>query len=383
MSWISFAGHLHRLDSVAYYFEKRDFMNNIKLVEDSRQLLDKVSQYIDTARTNISTSVNFEMVKAYWLIGREIVEEEQQGNQRAEYGAGLLRYLAEKLTVKYGNGFGYENIKRMRQFYIAYANSAPIGYAVHTQSNKSLNPDLGWIHYRALMRVNRVEVRSFYEIEAVKNSWSGRELERQINSLLFDRLAKSKDKQGLLELATQGQIITKPVDALKEPIILEFLNLPEAHQLVESKLEQALIDNLHHFLLELGSGFAFIARQKRLTLDGDHYYADLVFYHVKLKCYVVIDLKTRKLSHADIGQMLLYVNYFDREIRDENDNPTIGLVLCTEKSDTMVKYMLNETNQQIFASKYQLYLPTEEQLRQELQKELLEIQQRLGETDNE
>lgn len=358
-------------------------MNNIKLVEDSRQLLDKVSQYIDTARTNISTSVNFEMVKAYWLIGREIVEEEQQGNQRAEYGAGLLRYLAEKLTVKYGNGFGYENIKRMRQFYIAYANSTPIGYAVHTQSNKSLNPDLGWIHYRALMRVNRVEVRSFYEIEAVKNSWSGRELERQINSLLFDRLAKSKDKQGLLELATQGQIITKPVDALKEPIILEFLNLPEAHQLVESKLEQALIDNLHHFLLELGSGFAFIARQKRLTLDGDHYYADLVFYHVKLKCYVVIDLKTRKLSHADIGQMLLYVNYFDREIRDENDNPTIGLVLCTEKSDTMVKYMLNETNQQIFASKYQLYLPTEEQLRQELQKELLEIQQRLGETDNE
>lgn len=171
-------------------------MNNIKLVEDSRQLLDKVSQYIDTARTNISTSVNFEMVKAYWLIGREIVEEEQQGNQRAEYGAAIIKERSKKLTIKYGNGFSVPNLKNARQFYLTYIDCPPIGYAVHTQSNKSLNPDLGWIHYRALMRVNRVEVRSFYEIEAVKNSWSGRELERQINSLLFDRLAKSKDKQG-------------------------------------------------------------------------------------------------------------------------------------------------------------------------------------------
>lgn len=194
-------------------------MNDMKVFADNNQLLDKVSHHIDTARSNISNSVNFEMVQAYWLIGREIVEEEQQGKQRAEYGAGLLRYLAEKLTAKYGKGFGHENIKRMRQFYLAYADSTPIGYAVHTQFNKSLNPNLGWIHYRALMRVNRVEARSFYEIEAVKNNWSGRELERQINSLLFDRLAKSKDKQDLLQLANQGQIITKPVDVLKDPIL--------------------------------------------------------------------------------------------------------------------------------------------------------------------
>lgn len=227
------------------------------------------------------------------------------------------------------------------------------------------------------MRINRPKTRSFYEVESVKNNWSGRELERQINSLLYDRLANSKDKEGLLELATHGQVINKPEDAIKDPVILEFLNLPESHRLVESQLEQALIDNLHHFLLELGSGFAFIARQKRLTLDGDNYYADLVFYHTKLKCYIVVDLKVRKLTHADIGQMLLYVNYFDREIRDELDNPTIGLVLCTEKSDTMVKYMLSENNQQIFASKYQLYLPTEEQLANELQKELIELKQRI------
>lgn len=356
--------------------------NNIISTVQIDELFQKVTQYIDTARNNIVRSVDCEMVQAYWLIGRDIIEEEQQGQQRAQYGKQLLQELSKKLTLKYGKGFSVTTLKDIRQFYKTYS-AIPIRHAVRGELVDSFNLKLSWTHYRALMRVSRPEARSFYEIEAVKNNWNGRELERQINSLLFDRLAKSKNKQGLLELATQGQIITKPEDALKEPVVLEFLNLPESHRLVESDLEQALIDNLHHFLLELGSGFAFIARQKRLTLDGDNYYADLVFYHVKLKCYIVIDLKVRKLTHADIGQMLLYVNYFDREIRDEQDNPTIGLVLCTEKSDTMVKYMLSENNQQIFASKYQLYLPTEEQLAQELQKELIEVQQRLSAVSKE
>lgn len=355
--------------------------NNMTPIVQIDELFQKVTQYIDSARNNIVRNVDCEMVQAYWLIGRDIIEEEQQGQQRAQYGKQLLQALSKKLTLKYGKGFSVTTLKDIRQFYKTYS-AISIRHAVRGELVDSFDLKLSWTHYRALMRVSRPEARSFYEIEAVKNNWNGRELERQINSLLFDRLAKSKDKQGLLELATQGQIIQKPEDALKEPVVLEFLNLPESHRLVESDLEQALIDNLHHFLLELGKGFAFIARQKRLTLDGDNYYADLVFYHVKLKCYVVIDLKVHKLTHADIGQMLLYVNYFDREIRDEQDNPTIGLVLCTEKSDTMVKYMLSENNQQIFASKYQLYLPTEEQLAQELQKELIEVQQRLSEVSD-
>ena len=354
--------------------------NNTTSMLQINNLFQKISHHIDSARNNIVRSVDSEMVQAYWHIGRDIVEEEQNGQQRAQYGKQLLQELSKKLTLKYGKGFSVSTLRDIRQFYIVYSSS-PIHHALRGELLNSTK--LGWIHYRALMRVNRPEARSFYEIEAAKNNWSGRELERQINSLLYDRLAKSKDKEGLLQLATEGQVIIKPEDALKEPVVLEFLNLPESHKLVESELEQALIDNLHHFLLELGSGFAFIARQKRLTLDGDNYYADLVFYHVKLKCYVVIDLKVHKLTHADIGQMLLYVNYFDREIRDEQDNPTIGLVLCTEKSDTMVKYMLSENNQQIFANKYQLYLPTEEQLAQELQKELIEAKRLIGEVDNE
>jgi len=239
----------------------------------------------------------------------------------------------------------------------------------------ALSPNLGWIHYRALMRIDRVEARQFYTVETEKNAWSGRELERQINSLLFDRLAKSKDKRGLLALARDGQEINNPEDAIKEPLILEFLGLPESHRLMESKLEEALINNLQNFLLELGTGFSYIGRQKRLTFDGDHYYADLVFYHVILKCYVIIDLKTKKLTHADLGQMQLYVNYFDAEIKQNDDNPTIGLVLCTAKSDTMAKYLLGEKARQIFASRYQLHLPSEDELRKEIKREVEAISQ--------
>ena len=235
----------------------------------------------------------------------------------------------------------------------------------------TLHSALSWSHYRTLLRVSRKEARKFYEIEAIRNAWSVRELSRQITSLLFDRLAKSKDKKGLMRLATRGQEVMRPIDVLKDPVVMEFLDLPESPKLVESKLEQALIDNLQTFLLELGKGFAFISRQERITLDGDHFYIDLVFYHAILKCYVLIDLKVGKLAHADLGQIQFYVNYYDRERRTEGDSPTLGLILCSDKNDAVVKYTLGEQlERNIFTSRYQLYLPTEEELERELRREL-------------
>jgi predicted nuclease of restriction endonuclease-like (RecB) superfamily len=350
-------------------------MKNINLSLHEQEIAEnlslKASEHIEVARVRVQRSVNSEMVRAYWLIGRDIVEAEQNGQARATYGSYLLQTLARFLTNKYGRGFSLSTLKDVRQFYLAYPDLR-ISHALRGESGDSeFSLNLGWIHYRALMRVERKEARQFYTIEAEKNCWSGRELERQINSLLFDRIAKSKDKIGLLNLAKEGQEINTPEDAIKEPVVLEFLGIPESTKLIESDLEEALINNLQQFLLELGKGFSFIGRQKRLTFDGDHFYADLVFYHVILKCYVIIDLKTRKLTHADLGQMQLYVNYFDKEIKQEDDNPTIGLVLCTEKSEEMAKYMLGDKAKQIFASKYQLYLPTEEQLEKEIRREIL------------
>jgi predicted nuclease of restriction endonuclease-like (RecB) superfamily len=226
-----------------------------------------------------------------------------------------------------------------------------------------------------LLRVDAPEARAFYEIEALANAWSARELERQINSLLFERLAKSKDKPGLMQLANQGQTVAKPADIFKDPVVMEFLGMPESPRLVESKLEQALVDNLQAFLLELGRGFAFVSRQERITLDGDHFNIDLVFYHTILKCYVLIDLKVGKLTHGDLGQMQLYVNYYDRERRTEGDNPTLGLILCTDKNDAVVKYTLGRDHRRtIFTSRYKLHLPTEAELRAEMQRELREMQ---------
>lgn len=341
----------------------------VKIVED---LFEQAIVHIDDARKRVQRSINFEMVQAYWHIGEDIVDAEQKGESRAQYGSYLLKELSGRLTKKYGKGFGISTLKDIRQFYVVYSEAA-ISHALRGQLKNEISHNLGWIHYRSLMRVDRVEARQFYTVEAVKNSWSGRELERQINSLLYDRLANSRDKEGLLSLAREGQEINSPEDAIKEPLILEFLGLPESHRLVESKLEEAIISNLQKFLLELGTGFSFIGRQKRLTFDGEHFYADLVFYHVILKCYVIIDLKTKKLTHADLGQMQLYVNYFDSEIKQENDNPTLGLVLCTQKSEQMAKYLLGDKAKQIFASKYQLHLPTEEQLKNEIKREILEI----------
>jgi len=365
-------------------------------------LLARIRSIWERSRSQAARSVNTAHVCANWLIGQQVVEAEQGGAQRAGYGQALLKNLAKRLATEFGAGFSLTALKHMRGFYQAYPQLLEKGHALRdllgdasrdaaTDATSKghavrdlfaaaqawrpgqLHTALAWTHYRALLKVARREARDFYEIEAVKSAWSARQLERQIASLLFERLAKSRDKQGVLALASEGLEPTQAADLIKDPYVLEFLDLPEVPRLHETQLEEALISQLQGFLLELGSGFAFVGRQLRLTLDGDHFYPDLVFYHVKLKCYVVIDLKVGKLDHADLGQMQLYVNWYDREVVGEGDNPTIGLILCTEKNDAVVRYVLADKSRQIFASRYQLYLPTEAELQHELQRELAQV----------
>jgi len=341
-------------------------------------LYGRVCEILDTARAHVARTVNTTQVMANWLIGREMVEEEQRGKRRADYGQQLVAQLSAQLKLAYGRGWSPQNLFYMKQFYLAYPGLMLPGDFLHAPRGESsawapglLHPHLAWMHYRTLLRIDRMMARDFYEIEAIRHAWSARELERQINSLLFDRLAKSRDKKGLMRLATKGQEVSQPIDILKDPVVLEFLDLPESPRLVESKLEQSLIDNLQTFLLELGRGFAFVSRQERITVDGDHFYIDLVFYHTVLKCYVLIDLKVGKLTHGDLGQLQFYVNYYDQERRTEGDNPTLGLILCPDKNDAVVRYTLGEQQaRNIFASRYQLHLPTEEELQQELRREL-------------
>lgn len=323
----------------------------------SGRIYKRIRDIIERARANVVRAVNTEMVLAYWHIGRAIVEEEQKGKSRADYGKKLLENLSERLTKDFGSGFHASNLWNMRQFYQTY----PILDAVRRE--------LSWTHYRILMRVEKPEARSFYEIECIKNNWSARELERQKGALLFERLALSKDKKGLMKLARKGQELAAYEDMIKDPYVLEFTGLSPQSKLYESKLEQALIDNLSKFLLELGKGFTFVTRQKRISFDGDHFYIDLVFYNAILKCYVLIDLKIGKLAHQDIGQMQMYVNYYDREIKQKDDIPTVGLLLCEDKKEAVVRYTLSKDNRQIFASRYKLYLPTEAELVKELKRE--------------
>lgn len=366
-------------------------------------LYSRVKGILEQARLNAARSVNSSQVIAYWLIGQSIVEEEQRGKRRADYGARLLKNLSEKLQRDFSAGFSYGNLKFIRQFYLVFPKllaDSQIGYALRSQSTLprkgyapssqsfkispgKLNPDLSWTHYRALLRVEKDEARAFYEIESVKNSWTARELERQINSLLYERLALSKDKKGVLRLSKKGHEIQQPRDVFKDPIVMEFLGVPISRRVLESDIEEALIENLQTFLLELGTGFAFVSRQERLTLDGDTFYIDLVFYHVILRCYIVIEIKTGKLTHQDLGQLQLYVNYFDRERKLPEDNPTLGLLLCTDKNDTVVKYTLGARhNQTIFASRYKLHLPTEAELKAEIVRErrMLELVELKGNT---
>jgi predicted nuclease of restriction endonuclease-like (RecB) superfamily len=359
---------------------------------------DRVRQILESARTSVARSVNSAQVCANWLVGAEIVEEEQKGAHHTRYGDKIITALSQRLQKEFGQGYSATNLKLFRQFYLAYPRFQPnrightasdqlpvsrergskteIGHTVRDQSWQpgQWHPDLSWSLYRQLLRVDSAETRGFYEIEAVRNAWSARELERQINSLLYERLARSKDRAGLLKLARKGHEVTRPVDIFKDPVVIEFVGLPESTRLVESDLEEALIGNLQAFLLELGKGFAFVARQKRITIEGDHFYIDLVFYHTILKCYVLLDLKIGKLTHQDLGQLQLYVNYFDREIRTPGDSPTLGLILCTDKNDAVVKYTLGpEQRNQIFTSRYKLHLPSEAELKAELRRELKEF----------
>jgi len=330
-----------------------------KHLRQPSRIYGRIRKIIETARENIAYAVNAQMVMAYWHIGKEIVDEEQRGKSRADYGESVLKKLSKKLTAEFGKGFDASNLWNMRQFYHTY----PILDAVRRE--------LSWTHYRILMRVEKPEARSFYEIECIDNNWSSRELERQKGSFLFKRLALSKDKKGLMKLARKGQELKKYEDMIKDPYVLEFTGLSANPKLYESKLEQALIDNLSKFLLELGKGFTFVARQRRISLDGDHFYIDLVFYNTILKCYVLVDLKIGKLIHQDIGQMQMYVNYYDRELKQSDDNPTVGLILCGHKKEAVVRYTLSQDNKQIFASRYKLYLPTEKELMRELKRERL------------
>lgn len=327
--------------------------------------ISRAIELLHSARQQIVRNVNFIMVQTYFEIGRMIIEEEQNGKERADYGKSLLKELSKVLTKEFGKGFSITNIQQMRNFYLVYqkqqtvsANSVKV-----IQQTVSANFQLSWSHYLKLMRIDDENERKFYEIEAEKNNWSVRELDRQYDSALYTRLALSRDKDEVKKLSENGLILEKPKDAIKDPYILEFIGLPEKSAYSESDLEQGIIDKLEHFLLELGTGFTFVARQKRISFDDKHFRIDLVFYNRILKCFVLIDLKIGELKHQDIGQMQMYVNYYDREIRLDDENKTIGIVLCQNKSETIVEYTLPENNEQIFASKYKTVLPSKEELK--------------------
>ncbi len=320
---------------------------------DYKALFSQIGNILTQSKKLAYQAVNSILTTTYWQIGKEIIEFEQGGKNRAEYGESTIKQLSDDLTKQFGKGFSYRNLQQIKKFYSCFEK-------VQTVSAQSF--PLSWSHYVRLISITNPYKRSFYEIEAIQNQWSVRELNRQFDSSLYERLALSKDKKGVKKLATKGQIIEKPQDLFKEPYILEFLGLGEMDNYSESDLETAIINNLEHFLLELGKGFTFVARQKRITSGVKHFYIDLVFYNRPLKCFVLIDLKIGELKHQDIGQMQMYVNYFDQNQKAKEENPTIGIVLCKEKDDFVVKYTLPKDNKQIFAKQYQLYLPKKEEL---------------------
>lgn len=320
-------------------------------------IFQEIKEILQEAKNKVYKVANNAMVEAYWNIGRVIVEK-QDGKDKAEYGTALLKKLSKEMTKEFGKGFTLTNLKYMRQFYLTFPKS------------HALSDQLSWTHYRLLMRVENENARNFYLEESIKENWSTRQLERQITTLFYERILSSKNKnkvaQEIYKLEAQRK---QPEDIIKDPYVLEFLGLPENMDFLEKNLEQALIEHLQKFLLELGRGFSFVARQKRITFDGRHFYIDLVFYNYILKCFVLIDLKVGDLTHQDLGQMQMYVHYFEDEMMTEGDNPPIGIVLCADKSEAIVKYTLPKGEKQIFASKYMVYLPTEEELLSEVKKE--------------
>lgn len=347
----------------------------IPLVADIREL-------VQGARKAAAQNVNILQVVTNFEIGRRIVEFEQQGNIRAEYGERIIRVLSQRLTAELGRGFSKRNLEYIRRFYLEYRDETPqiaqtlsaqlpAGPGTETPIVQTVSAQftpafaLSWSHYLFLMNIDNRDERRFYEIESRQNQWSLSELKRQFNSGVYERLALSRDKEGVRALAKKGHLIEKPQDMLKDPYILEFLGLDESTKYSESELESAIINKLEAFLLELGKGFLFEARQKRFTFDADHYYVDLVFYNRILRCYVLIDLKIGKITHADLGQMQMYVHYYDREVKLAEEHPTIGIILCKTKSDALVRLTLPD-DANIYASEYQLYLPSKEELKKKL-----------------
>ncbi len=331
---------------------------------------DDVRQILLSARSKTYRAVNTAMVEAYWLIGKRIVEEEQNGKSRAEYGKRLLENLSKSLSNDFGKGFSYANLRNFRQFYLAYPDQE-ICYTVCSK--------LSWSHNRLIMRIDNEQARTYYLTESKAENWSVRQLQRNINSHYYERLLSSPKEKNKLTL-TVPETANNTGDFIKDPYVLEFLNLPENAKLQETHLEQVIISNLQAFLLEMGKGFSFVARQFRISTETSHFYIDLVFYNYLLKCFVIIDLKTSKLTHKDIGQMDMYVRMFDDLKRGEDDNPTIGIILCNDKEETLVKYSVLKESERLFASKYRLVLPTEEELKEELERgiRLLEEQDKLG-----
>jgi predicted nuclease of restriction endonuclease-like (RecB) superfamily len=370
-------------------FKKDSQMNKTPAKVNNDLLLDRIGIIISEARQRTVQTINTILVKTYWEIGREIVEHELGGKSRAEYGGELLKNLSAELKERYGKGFSYRNLQLMKQFYHSYsivqtlsAQSLELKDStlssnlefekVQTVSAKSVLSEkmlsrLSWSHICLLLAVSDEDTRSFYEIEIAQNGWSVREAKRQIESMLFERLALSKDKKGLLKLSQKGQIINKPEDAIKDPYVLEFLGLEETERWHESDLEQALMDQLQKFLLELGKGFMFVSRQMRISINNEHYHIDMVFYNKRLRSYVLIDLKAGKFDHADYGQMKFYLNYFKEELNEKNDNEPIGMILCYEKDDEFVKYVLKD-EKTIFAKKYLMSLPDKQKLLAEVKR---------------
>lgn len=357
---------------------------NTKSVES---VYSRVREILETARTTAYRAVNFAMVQAYWHIGSVIVEEEQRGKAKADYGEYMIKELSERLTNEFGKGFTISNIKYFRQFYLSFEISHALrGQSRITEKGHALrdelpvvHPELSWTHYRLLLKVNKPDVRRFYIEECITGNWSTRQFERQINSFYYERLLSSREKKPVKKEIQNLEPALKPEDIIKDPYVLEFLNVKENIHFLEKDLESALIGKLQDFMLELGKGFSFVGRQQRISADGDNFYIDLVFYNYLLKCFVLIDLKIGKLIHQDIGQMDFYVRYYENEIRAETDNPTIGIILCSEKNETVVKYSVLNKNKRLFASKYKLYLPTEKELKEELEREkrMLEMELKL------
>jgi predicted nuclease of restriction endonuclease-like (RecB) superfamily len=329
-------------------------MKSVKTKPNYKKLLTAIGVTIEQARQNAVRAINIGLLKANWEIGRHIVEFEQRGQERAEYGSDLLARLSKDLKQLYGKGFGRRNILDMRRFYLAY------------QKWQTVSAKLSWSHYISLISVSDDFARKFYEKQAINENLSVRELDRQIDSSLFERLALSKDKKSVLHLSKKGHIISQANEAVKDPYVLDFLKIPQSHRMTEKHLEQKIIDNLQLFLLELGKGFTFAAREYRLSLRNKHYSIDLVFYHRILKCFVLIDLKTKKVNHGDIGQMNLYLNYFKAEENVKGDNEPIGIILSAEKDEVMVEYAMGGISNKIFVSKYQLYLPDKKLLQQKI-----------------